>query len=59
MKFLAQATGVKVSFLPLHGAEEAKLFTCLVLEIPRFDEFMMCIMWCRREWGAFCLLGLT
>ena len=52
MKYFAQATGVKVPFLPLHGAEEAKLFTCLVLVMPRFDEFMMSIMWCQHVDGT-------
>ncbi|KAI2495000.1 hypothetical protein MHU86_19519 [Fragilaria crotonensis] len=51
MKYLAWATGVKVPFLPLHGAHEAKLFICLVLEMPRFDELSMSILWCRHVDG--------
>lgn len=43
-RYLAQATRIKVPFVPLHGAEKAKLSTRLVLEMPRFDEFMMSMM---------------
>ena len=53
MKYLAQATGVKVPFLPLHGSAEAKLFTRLVLEMPRFDEFTMSLHWCQHVDGTF------
>lgn len=50
-KYLARATSVKVPFLPLHGAEEAKLFNRLVLEMPQFNELSMSIMWCRHVDG--------
>ena len=52
MKYLAHATGVKVPFLPVHGPEEAKLFTRLVLEMPSFDELVMSIVWCKHVDGS-------
>ena len=50
-KYLAQATSVKVPFLPLHATEEAKFFNRLVLEMPQFDELLMSVMWCRHVDG--------
>jgi hypothetical protein len=47
MKYLCRAMGVQVPFLPNHGADEAKLFTRLVLEMPAFDESLMAIEWCK------------
>ena len=52
MKYLCRAMGVKVPFLPIHGAAEAKLFTRLVLELPVFDESLMAIEWCKHVTGT-------
>lgn len=43
---------VKVPFLPVHGAGEAKLFTRLVLEMSVFNEALMSIEWCKHVNGA-------
>jgi hypothetical protein len=52
MEYLSQAMGVKVPSLPIHGAAEAKIFTRLVLELPRFDEELMAIEWCKHVNGT-------
>jgi hypothetical protein len=51
MKYLCPAMGIKVPFLPIHGAVEAKVFTCLVLELPEFDESLMAIEWFKHVKG--------
>jgi hypothetical protein len=48
MKYLAKTMSVKVPFLPVHGASEARLFTRLVLEMPTFDDVLMAIEWCKH-----------
>ena len=49
MKYISRAMGVKIPFLPLHGSNEAKLFSCLVLQMPTaFDDLLMAIEWIKH-----------
>ncbi len=43
IKYLCQAMGVNVPFLPMYRVDEEKLFTQLVLELPGFYGALMVI----------------
>lgn len=45
LRHIAWSMGVAIPFLPVHGIEEAKLLSTLVLEIPIFDENAMMVEW--------------
>jgi hypothetical protein len=52
LRHIAWSMGVAIPFLPVHGIEEAKLFSTLVLEIPIFDENTMMVEWCNHMNGT-------
>jgi hypothetical protein len=53
MKYIARAMGVKLPFLPLHGSDEAKLFSRLVLEMPTgFNDIIMALEWIKHVNGT-------
>ena len=53
MKYIARAMGVKIPFLPLHGSEEAKLFSHLVLSMPTaFHDLLMALEWIKHVNGS-------
>ena len=52
-RFLCKAMGTELPFLPVHGEEEQKLFSRLVIEPPTLNDEQLAMEWCRYVEGIY------
>ena len=45
--------GTELPFLPVHGEEEQKLFSRLVIEPPTLNDEQLAMEWCRYVEGIY------